>query len=136
MTKRFTRATPITYLNTTALPRPPVAETRQVDRRRGGRCARDRSPAGTPTPAQPTATPEGRPSWSDGLSTGSGTRGRAVAPLAPTPILRAQTPPRRWYGSSISTRSERRMARAARPSDRLRGEDDRISAGETKRIGP
>src|SRR5829696_5541669 len=103
MTKRFTRATPTTCSSITAPPRGPVAQTRQAVRRRGGRCVRDRSPAGTPTPAPPTATPEGRPSWSAGPSTGSGTRGPAVAPLAPTPILRAQTPPQRWCGSSTST---------------------------------
>src|SRR5215216_3971290 len=64
--------------------------------------------AGTPTLALRTATPEGTPSRSGGPSTDSGTRGRAVASPAPTPIPRAQTLPQRWFASSMSTLSRSR----------------------------
>ena len=50
--------------------KPTGSRDERADRHRGGRCVRDRFPAGTPTPALRTATPEDAPSRSGGPSTG------------------------------------------------------------------
>ena len=110
--------------------KPTGSQRTRADLHRGGRCARDRFPAGTPTPALRTATPEDAPSRSGGPFTGSGTRGRAVAPPVRTPIPGAQTLPRRWFASSMSIPS-----RSDRVGNRLTSMEENISASKPKRLG-